>query len=253
VVRPSGRLVGEEETTKKIKEVEQLAPYTTAIRAFPPLTREEERDLAIRAQRGDASARQKLLNHNLALVLAVVRSQNRQGVQAEDIVQEGNLGLMRAVEKFDPDAGTRFATYAVWWIRAYVWKYLKEARSTVRPKAGKIARADLSLDAPIGDEDEDISHLDRLEDERPDPEETYVAADGDRRVRESLERVRRRVGGLGWDIIHSRLSQGSPDTLEKIGARWNLSRERVRQVERDTKRFLEGYLAQMHEREREAA
>jgi RNA polymerase primary sigma factor len=85
--------------------------------------------------------------------------------------------------------------------------------------------------------------------------ETYVSSDGDRHVRESLERVRRRVGGLGWDVIHSRLSQESPDTLEQIGSRWNLSRERVRQVERDTKRFLEGYLRRMQDVEpgREAA
>lgn len=211
--------------------------------------------MAVRARSGDASAKQKLVQHNLALVVGVARSQRRTGARLDDLVQEGNLGLMRAVEKFDPDAGTRFGTYATWWIRAYVWKYLKQARSTVKPQSGKAAQADLSLDAPIGDEDSDVSQLGRLEDERPDPEETCISSDGDRRVRESLERVRKRVGGLGWDVIQSRLSQESPDTLEQIGARWNLSRERVRQVERNTKRFLEGYLRRTQdvEPEREAA
>lgn len=188
-------------------------------------------------------------------MVGVARSQRRTGVRLDDLVQEGNLGLMRAVEKFDPDAGTRFGTYATWWIRAYVWKYLKQARSTVKPRSGEAAQADVSLDAPDLGEDGDISQLGRLQDERPDPEETCMASDGDRHVRESLERVRKRVGGLGWDVIQSRLSQDSPDTLEQIGARWNLSRERVRQVERETKRFLAGYLrrTQELEPEREAA
>jgi RNA polymerase primary sigma factor len=222
-----------------------------AIRTFPPLTREEEHRLAVLARSGDLSAKQKLVRHNLGLVVGLARSQGRTGVRLEDLVQEGNLGLMRAAEKFDPDAGTRFSTYAAWWIRAYVWKYLKQARSTVKPQTGKVAQADVSLDAPIGDEDDDTSKLDLLEDERPDPEETCVSSDGDRRVRESLEKVRKRVGGLGWDIIHSRLSQEKPDTLEQIGSRWNVSREWVRQVERDTKRFLAGYLRPMQDVEPE--
>lgn len=242
--------------TPRIDELEQLAPYRKAIRAYPALTREEEHRLAVRARSGDVSARQELVRHNLGLVVGVARSVGRAGVRLDDLVQEGNLGLMRAIERFDPDAGTRFATYAVWWIRAYVWKYLKEARSTVKPRAGTVAQADVSLDAPIGDEDDDLRQMDRLEDERLDPEETCIASDGDRRVRESLERVRTRVGGLGWDVIQSRLSQDSPETLRQIGARWNLSHERVRQVERDTKRFLEGYLRRRMEDvepEREAA
>jgi RNA polymerase primary sigma factor len=248
------RVLAEDHDTQKIKESDQLAPYMDAIRAFPVLTREEERRLAVRARRGDVSARQELVRHNLGLVVRVARAQSRSGVRLDDLVQEGNLGLLRAVEKFDPDAGARFATYATWWIRAFVWKYLKEARSTVKPKAGVAARSDVSLDAPIGDE-HDLSPLDGLEDERPDPEETFLSSDGDRHVRESLERVRKRVGKIAWDVIQSRLSRESPDTLEQIGARWNLSRERVRQIERETKRFLEGYLGRMRdaEAERQAA
>ena len=225
------------------------------MRTFPPLTREEEHRLAVRARSGDRVARETLVRHNLGLVVGVVRSQRRGGVRVEDLVQEGNLGLMRAVEKFDPDAGTRFATYATWWIRAYVWKYLKQARSIVKPQTGKVAQSDVSLDSPISDEDEDVSLLDRVVDGRADPEETYVSSDSDRHVRESLEKVRKPVGGLGWDIIYSRLSQSKPDTLEEIGARWNVSREWVRQVERNTERLLEGYLRGMQdvEAQREAA
>jgi RNA polymerase primary sigma factor len=247
-------LSSEDTNTQRINEIEELAPYMKAIRSFPPLTREEEHRLAVRARTGDAAAGQKLVRHNLALVVAVARNQGRAGVRLDDLVQEGNLGLMRAVEKFDPHAGTRFATYATWWIRAYVWKYLKQARSLVKPRSGTVAQADASLDAPVGDEDGDLSRIDFLEDDAPGPEDAYVSSEGDRRVRESLGRVRARIGGLGWDVIQSRLTQDTPETLEQIGKRWNLSRERVRQVERNTKRFLERYLrAQDAEPVREAA
>ena len=148
---------------------------------------------------------------------------------------------MRAAEKFDPDAGTRFVTYASWWIRAYMGKYLKEGRSTVRPRVGTIAQCDFSLDRGIGDED-DTTGLDRLPDERPGPEARCLTADGDRELRTTLSKVRGRIGELGWDIVQSRLAQDSPRTLEEIGKAWGISRERVRQVEVSTKKFLRRYL-----------
>jgi len=223
------------------KEFEELARYLKTIRDFPPLTREEEHALALRARAGDALARQKLVRHNLAFVVAVARKQRRGSVRLDDLIQEGNMGLMRAVEKFDPHAGTRFSTYAVWWIRAYVGKYLKEARSSVRPQSGTVAQADFSLDSSI-DEEGDVTHLERIEDDEAGPEETYLHAEGDLEVRTALARVRKRIGELGWDIVHSRLEQDAPKTLEEIGKRWVVSRERVRQVELKTKQFLHRYL-----------
>jgi RNA polymerase primary sigma factor len=213
------------------------------------LTREEEHDVAIRARRGDVAARQKLVRHNLALVVSVVMHQRRGSVLLDDLVQEGNLGLLRAAEKFDPHAGTRFSTYAAWWIRAYVGKYLKEARSTVRPRSGTVAQPDLSLDAPVSDEG-DVTFVERVEDEGPGPEDACVASDADRGVRDSLAKVRRRVGELGWDIIHSRLGREAPDTLEQIGRRWGVSRERVRQVEVSTRQFLARHLERHREDEK---
>lgn len=223
------------------REFEELAPYLKAVREYPPLTRDEEHSWAVRARKGDVRAKQELVRHNLAFVVAIARKQRRGTVRLDDLIQEGNVGLMRAVEKFDPHAGTRFSTYAVWWIRAYIGKYLKEARSTVRPQSGTVAQPDLSLDSYI-DEDGDVSHLERIEDDSPGPEDTYLASEGDIEVRDALGKVRKRIGELGWDIIHNRLQQDTPKTLEEIGKRWGVSRERVRQVELKTKQFLHRYL-----------
>src|SRR5512142_3466079 len=164
------------------REFEELAPYLKAVRDFPPLTREDEHALALRARKGESSAKQKLVRHNLAFVVAIARKQRRGTVRLDDLIQEGNVGLMRAVEKFDPHAGTRFSTYAVWWIRAYIGKYLKEVRSSVRPLSGTVAQADLSLDTTV-DEEGEITHLDRIEDGGPTAEERFLAAEGDRGVR----------------------------------------------------------------------
>jgi RNA polymerase primary sigma factor len=223
------------------REFDELAPYLKAIRDFPPLSREEEHTAALRARKGDVRSKQKLVRHNLAFVVAIARKQRRGTVRLDDLIQEGNVGLMRAVEKFDPGAGTRFSTYAVWWIRAYVGKYLKEARSTVRPQSGTVAQPDMSLDSVI-DDDGETTHLERIEDDGPGPEDIYFQSEGDRNVRDALGKVRKRIGELGWDIVHNRLEQDQPRTLEEIGKRWGVSRERVRQVELKTKQFLERYL-----------
>jgi len=237
----------EDTQTQRSKEFEELAPYIGAIRKHPVLTRDEERVLAMRIRKGDLAAKQKMVRHNLGLVVAIARKQRRGAVGLEDLIQEGNIGLMRAVEKFDPRVGTRFSTYASWWIRAYVGRYLKEARSAVRPKSGTVAQPDFSLDAPLGDEEGSGSHLDQIEDERPGPEDELLSSRKDLRVRESLSRIRNRVGPLGWDIIHNRLGRDPPQTLEQIGRRWGVSRERVRQVERQTKQFLHRYLERVND------
>jgi RNA polymerase primary sigma factor len=230
---------------------EVLASYVGAARDLAPLSRDAERELAIRARAGDPAARDELVRRHLPLVVTFVRNQPRGGLPLDELVQEGNLGLLRAMDKFDPDAGTRFSTYAVWWIRAYVWKHLKLARSAVRPRSGTSSRADLSLDAPRGDES-DVTYLEGLEDGAPLTDARYAEAEGNSQLRGALDKVRGRIGELGWDIIHSRLEQDPPETLEQIGKRWGLSRERVRQVESATKRFLRGYL-QPVEDERQAA
>ncbi len=212
------------------------------------LSAREERVLAVRAQRGDAAARDELARRHQPLVRSFALRQSRGTLPLDELIQEGNLGLLRAIEKFDPAAGTRFASYALWWVRAYVWRYLRGARSSVRQRADTTVAADASLDAPLAD-DGDATWLDRLVDERPGADSRFADAEGGAQVRSALERVRARVGDIGWDVIHSRLSQDPPDTLEQIGRRWGVSRERVRQIEVATKRFLRGVLRPVQERE----
>ncbi len=228
-------------THRRSDEIEQLAPYLQAVRKYPPLSRDEERSLAVRARMGDRPAREKLLRHNLAFVATVVRRHLRRSARLEDLIQEGNVGLMRAVEKFDPRIGTRFSTYAAWWIRAYVGKYLEGARSAVRPPSGEPAPSDISLDD--GGDDGEATCLDRLEDQGPGPEALYLAAERRRALRVALDKVRRRIGEMGWDIIHSRLEQDEPKTLEEIARPWGVSRECVRKAEIRTKQFLARHLA----------
>jgi RNA polymerase primary sigma factor len=228
-------------TQTSSKQFEELAPYLRAVLDLQRLIRHEEHVLAVRARKGEVKAKQKLVRHNLSFVVAIARMQRRGTVRLEDLIQEGNVGLMRAVEKFDPHAGTRFSTYAVWWIRAYIGKYLKEARSTVRPQSGTVAQPDLSLDSAIGEEGGD-THLDRIEGEGPGAEADYLQIEGDREVRDALGKIRKRIGELGWDIVHNRLQHDQPRTLEEIGKKWGVSRERIRQVELKTKQFLHRYL-----------
>jgi RNA polymerase primary sigma factor len=228
-------------TRRGTGEFDALAAYLSAARRFTPLPRDVEHALALRAREGDVSAKQKLVQHSLAFVVTMAAKQRRGSVRLDDLVQEGNLGLMRAVEKFDPHAGTRFLTYAAWWIRAYIGRYLMAARSTVRPRSGTLAQPDFSLDKAIG-EDEDLTYLERLEDEGPGPEDTCLSADGDREVRDALSRAQKRIGKLGWDIVQNRLQRESPMTLQEIGTRWGISRERVRQVEVKTKQILQRHL-----------
>lgn len=208
-----------------------------------PLTREDEYELSRRVKKGDAEARRILAESNLKFVVAVARKFASRGARLDDLVQEGNVGLMKAIEHFDPRKNVRFATYAVWWIRAYITRYLKDNRSQVRGgESERISMNDFSLDAPVDDE-ADNTYLDRLADDGPSPDDAVIGSERDEEVKLALARVKKRIGDMGWDILQERLTQDDPRTLEELGQRWGVSRERVRQVELRTKSFLARYLA----------
>lgn len=226
---------------------EGVSTYLKQLGGRRQLTREEEYELSRRARKGDASAREALAHHNLAFVVAVAKKYANRGHRLDDLIQEGNVGLMKAIEHFDAKKNVRFATYAVWWIRAYITRYLKDNRSQVR--GGEMEResmSDFSLDVPV-EEGADTTYLDRLEDSGPTPDLSFITNEKDEQVKTALLRVKKRIGDLGWDILQERLTQDKPTTLEEIGQRWGVSRERVRQVELKTKTFLARYLEAFNE------
>ncbi len=226
-------------------EFDDLAPLIKLIRAHPPFDREMELVVTRKARKGDKRAQEKLVVHNLSLVISVARKFMGRGVRLEDLVQEGNYGLLKAIEHFDPEKGNRFSTYAVWWIRAYVTRSLKDGPSAVRrtmPNGGLPPR-DISLEETL-DADGESTHLDRLPDEGPTPDMQLMREEERAQVRDALTKVRKRIGELGWDILSDRLTQDEPRTLEELGKEWGLSRERVRQVEKSTRTFLSRYLAE---------
>src|SRR5689334_19591592 len=163
---------------------ENLTSYLKGLSGQKTLTREEEYDLSGRARKGEEAARQILAQSNLAFVVAVAKKFANRGARLDDLIQEGNVGLMKAIEHFDPKKNVRFATYAVWWIRAYITRYLKDNRSQVRGgEAERGSMSDFSLDASI-DEDGETTFLDRLEDNGPSPQDTYLVREQNTEVQE---------------------------------------------------------------------
>src|SRR6267143_1841355 len=136
-------------------EFDDLAPLITLIRAHPPFTTSSvARSSGGCERKGDKRAQEKLVVHNLSLVISVARKFMGRGVRLEDLVQEGNYGLLKGIEHFDPEKGNRFSTYAVWWIRAYITRSLKDGPSAVRrtmPHGGLPPR-DISLEESLDPE-----------------------------------------------------------------------------------------------------
>jgi RNA polymerase primary sigma factor len=227
-------------------EFEELSPYLNQLNGSRVLTRDEELVLARRIQKGDMAARDELVRHNLPFVITIAKKYMGQGARLDDLVQVGNLGLLKATENFDPEKGNRFVTYAVWWIRAYVSRFRKDNRSEVRGgEKDRVSMRDVCLDAPVGEEDGEVSQLERLIGSAPGADERYQANEQNVVVHDALLAVKKRLGDLGWDILQERLTQDEPKTLEELGQRWGVSRERVRQVEIKTKTFLSRYLAEL--------
>ena len=111
---------------------EVLSTYLKAIDKIPLLTYEEEYDLALKAKNGDKKARERLINSNLRFVVSVAKKFRGQGIPLEDLINEGNIGLMTAVDKFEPEKGYHFISYAVWWVRQVILKALAEHSRPVR-------------------------------------------------------------------------------------------------------------------------
>ena len=250
--------------------------YLAEIRRYPPLTREEEQALARRyRETGDREALLRLVTANLMLVVRVALSFRRAARNLHDLVQEGNVGLLQAIERFDPDVGVRLPTYAAWWVRAYIIKFLLDNVRLVRvgttnarrkllynlrrerarleaegfevgPKMlaehfgvseddvqdvqRALAGGDVSLDAPLGD-DEDRTRGDLLASAAPSAEEEVARRDLQERVQASIARFREGLGDRDRALLDERLLAEEPVTLQEIGDRFGTTREAVRQAE----------------------
>lgn len=288
----SARAATEVASTTALARRDPMAAYMAEVRRHPLLTREEEYALAVRwVESGDPEAGRKLVTSNLRLVVKIAHEYRRAYQNLLDLVQEGNVGLIQAVKKFDPYRGVKLSTYAGWWIRAYVLKYIlsnwrlvkigttqnqrklffnlrkqraKLKAAGIEPTAEEIARAldvsteevvemerrlaapDASLNAPLGGDEGDgtRTRLDVIEDEGATP-----AADVEQRefkeiLGEKLQRFGATLDGRELEIFRDRLVADEPITLQELGERWGVSRERARQLEKRMILRLREYLQQ---------
>src|SRR3712207_2467649 len=173
-----------------------LTQYLRRVRDGRLLDAGEERDLSRRAHEGDLGARRRLIESNLRLVISIAKKYRGRGVPFEDLIQEGNAGLIRAVEKFDPELGNRFSTYATWWIRQAVTRAIADQARTVRLPAHvvdslyRLRRAESSLSIELGRDATEEELARRLE---KGPEETRRL----REVGQPISSINARLGGAG--------------------------------------------------------
>lgn len=253
--------------------------YLKEIGRIPLLSSEEEIELAKRMEMGDEEAKKKLSEANLRLTVSIAKRYSGRGMQFLDLIQEGNLGLIKAVEKFDYRKGYKFSTYATWWIRQSITRAIADQARTIRIpvhmvetmnrvnrtsrrllqeygreptpeeiavtmnlpverilEVSKISQEPVSLETPIGEEED--SHLgDFIQDEHvPVPSEEAAHT----LLREQLEEVMDTLSDREQKVLALRfgLEDGKPHTLEEVGRDFQVTRERIRQIEAKALRKL---------------
>ncbi|HEQ6815608.1 TPA: RNA polymerase sigma factor RpoD [Streptococcus pyogenes] len=287
---PSSKYIVEEPKPEELTDEELIGSnsakvndpvrmYLKEIGVVPLLTSEEEKELAVAVAKGDLMAKQRLAEANLRLVVSIAKRYVGRGMQFLDLIQEGNMGLMKAVDKFDYSKGFKFSTYATWWIRQAITRAIADQARTIRipvhmvetinklvreqrnllQELGqdptpeqiaermemtpdkvreilKIAQEPVSLETPIGEEDD--SHLgDFIEDEvieNPVDYTTRVV------LREQLNEVLDTLTDREENVLRLRfgLDDGKMRTLEDVGKVFNVTRERIRQIEAKALRKL---------------
>ncbi len=265
--------------TENISVDDPVKAYLKEIGRVPLLSPEEETALAMRIMEGDSKAKKRLSEANLRLVVSIAKRYVGRGMQFLDLIQEGNLGLIKAVEKFDYTKGFKFSTYATWWIRQAITRAIADQARTIRipvhmvetinkvkkvssqllhknghePTAEEIAaelsmpvdkvreimrvaQEPVSLETPIGEEED--SHLGDFipDDEAPAPAE----AASHTLLKEQLDDVLTSLTEREAKVLRLRfgLDDGRPRTLEEVGKEFDVTRERIRQIEAKALRKL---------------
>jgi len=255
-----------------------LDVYMTEINRFPLLTPQDEFKLSVRLKKYyDMDAAEKLIVSNLRFVVKIAHEYRNYGYKLGDLIQEGNIGLIHAVKKFDPYKGYRLISYAVWWIRAYIQNYLIKSWSLVKigttqaqrklffklsqarnklerlskrnPEFSEIAESlgvkgsevcemdmrmgtrDLSLNEIIGD-DGDTPHLDFLVHDGDDQETSLIKEEEKSLVKRDIAGVLATLSERESFIIRNRVMADEPLTLQEIGDKYKITRERIRQIEK---------------------
>jgi RNA polymerase primary sigma factor len=260
--------------------LDSLRLYLRSIGRVPLLTAEQEVSLAKRIERGDMSAKQHMVEANLRLVVSIAKGYLGRGLTFLDLIQEGSLGLIRAVEKFDYRRGYKFSTYATWWIRQAVTRAIADKGRTIRipvhmvEKLNKVVHVErqlvqslgreptpeeiaielecssrevrdilrmsqqpISLEKPIGEEEE--SELGDFVEDQTAESPYELAAENLRR--DNVHRALQALPKREREVIEMRfgLTGGRPRTLEEVGRAFNVTRERIRQIENHTLKKLE--------------
>ena len=255
--------------------------YMVQINRYDILDREQEVELA-RRYRGenDLEAAHQLICANLRFVVKVANEYRRYGIRQLDLVQEGNIGLMMAVNKFDPERGIRLISYAVWWIRAYIQNYvmrswslvkiggsraqkklffkLKQTQSTMRNLTGSAPITDLAEQLEVSEKDieematmmsardssldvelfegEDYTRMDRLVDHSSNQEENLADKQENQLLKEQVQQALQVLNERERRIVQRRMLDEEPATLQNLADDYNISRERVRQIEQNALR-----------------
>jgi RNA polymerase primary sigma factor len=226
---------------------ELLAAYLKRIGRGRLLAKEEELTLARQARAGDEDTRRRLVEKNLRLVVSVAKRYRGMGLPFEELIQEGNIGLMTAVERFDPEMGDRFSTYATWWVRQAIGRAIADKGRVVRlpvhagEKARKTARVRNALSAQLGREptyEEVASELrEFVEDEgASEMPDGVIRQMENARLIEAIEGITDRE----WHVLVRRYGLDGQEsaTLAELGEELGTTRERVRQLQRNAERRL---------------
>jgi len=200
--------------------------YLRDIGREPLLTREEEARLARRSREGDPVARHRLVSANLRFVVSIARHYQGRGLPMDDLVNEGNLGLLKAAERFDETRGVRFVSYAHWWVRRAIVEAVRR-ESGLRWGDGEIARP-VPLDEPLGARGSSTLQEVLADDREPTPERRLLRS----AMRRSLEASLVDVPGRERDVLrrYFGLDSRPPESLSEISRDLGITRERARQL-----------------------